>query len=289
MPARIRLLEVPYDSGCRDVRHGAGPPALVAAGAAQRLAHHGAVVDHGRVQLAAGPGPVVEAAAGTEVMRLVAQDVAAHAGHLPVVLAGNCGVTLGVVAGLRALAPERRVAVLWLDAHGDLQTPATSASGFFDGMSLAMTTGRCWQGLAASVPGYAPSPDDRTVLVGGHQLDEAERRLLDGPGPTWLTVADVRAGRAGSVLDGVLAHADAVHVHVDLDVHDTSLPPANSYAAPGGLTPDEVRATVLEAVTRLPLASATVASWDPTHDVDDRMRDAALGLLELLGTLAPAL
>ncbi|MCM0640993.1 arginase family protein [Cellulomonas wangsupingiae] len=55
-------------------------------------------------------------------------------------LAGNCGVTLGVVDGLRALAPERRVAVLWLDAHGDLQTPATSASGFLDGMSLAMTT-----------------------------------------------------------------------------------------------------------------------------------------------------
>lgn len=285
--ARFRLLEVPYDSGHRDARHGAGPAALVAAGAAQRLAADGADVSHGRLDLDDDGGFSIEAATGTEVMRRVAQDVAAHPDRVPVVLAGNCGVTLGVVAGLRTVAPERRVAVLWFDAHGDLQTPATSASGFFDGMGFAMMGGRCWQTLATMVPGHAPLPDERAVLVGGHDLDDPERALIDQGGPAWLSVADIRAGRTGEVLDRVAAHADAVHIHVDLDVHDPSVAPANSYAAPGGLLPQEVRDTVTAAVTRLPLASATVASWDPTCDVGHRMLDTGLALLDLLASLAP--
>ncbi len=285
-PAPFRLLEVPYDSGHRDARHGAGPAALVAAGAAQRLAAHGADIDHARIDLAAANGFTIEAATGTEVMRQVALDVAAHPGHVPVVLAGNCGVTLGVVAGLRAAAPDRRVAVLWFDAHGDLQSPATSASGFFDGMGFAMMGGRCWQALAATVPGHAPLPDERAVLVGGHDLDDAERELIEAGGPTWLSVGDIRGGRTGEVLDRVAAHADAVHIHVDLDVHDPSVAPANSYAAPGGLLPDEVRAVVAAAVDRLPLASATIASWDPTRDVEHRMRDTGLALLELIAEVA---
>lgn len=286
MPTPIRLLEVPYDSGHRDARHGAGPGALVAAGAADRLAAHGAIVHHSRLDLADDGGFSIEAATGTKVMRRVADDVAAHPGHIPVVLAGNCGVTLGVVAGLRVVEPERRVAVLWFDAHGDLQSPATSASGFFDGMGFAMMGGRCWQSLAATVPGFAPLPDERAVLVGGHDLDDAERELLASGGPALLGVDDIRAGRVGEVLDRVAAHADAVHIHVDLDVHDPSVAPANSYAAPGGLQPDEVRDTVRAAVERLPFASATVASWDPACDVDHRMRDTGLALLELLGGLA---
>ncbi len=283
--ARFRLLEVPYDSGHRDARHGAGPAALVDAGAVERLAAGGADVAHGRLALD-DDGFTIEAAIGTEVMRRVAQDVAAHPDRTPVVLAGNCGVTLGVVAGLRAAAPERRVAVLWFDAHGDLQSPATSASGFFDGMGFAMMGGRCWQALATTVPGFAPLPDERAVLVGGHDLDEPERELVENGGPTWLSVDDIRAGRTGEVLDRVAAHADAVHIHVDLDVHDPAVAPANSYAAPGGLLPEEVRATITAAVARLPLASATIASWDPAHDVEDRMRDTGLALLDLLATLA---
>ena len=285
MTPRIRLLEVPYDSGHRALRHGAGPAALVAGGAVERLAAHGADVDHGHLRLP-DDAFTIEAARGAEVMRRVAEDVAEHRDRLPVVVAGNCGVTLGVVAGLRARAPERRVAVLWFDAHGDLQSPTTSSSGFFDGMGFAMMTGRCWQALAATVPGHATLPDERAVLVGGHDLDDAERELLGASALTWLGVADIRAGRTARVLDAVAQHADAVHIHVDLDVHDPSVAPANSYAAPGGLLPEEVRATVEQAVARLPLASATVASWDPTCDVGHRMRDTGLDLLELLGRLA---
>lgn len=284
MPQRIRLIEVPYDSGRRGVRHGAGPGALVAAGAAARLGAH--VADVGHAVVTVPDGLAAEAAHGTAVMGAVAREVAAHPADLPVVLAGSCGVTLGVLAGLRVRDPEQRVGVLWCDAHGDLQLPGTSTSGFFDGMALAMATGRAWQALAASVPGHAPLPDERVLHVGGHDLDDAERDLLATSRIGRLGVPDVRAGRTAAALDALAARSDAVHVHVDLDVHDPSVAPANGYAAPGGLLPEEVRDVIADAAARMPLASATVASWDPACDVGHRMRDTALDLLALLGRLA---
>lgn len=283
MPQPIRLLEVPYDSGRRGVRHGAGPAALVDAGAAGRLRAHDAAVDHG--VLTSPEDPAGEVAHAIGVMRAVALDVAGHPAHAPVVLAGNCGVTLGVLAGLRAREPGRRVGVLWCDAHGDLQLPSTTTSGYVDGMALATTTGRVWQRLAQGVPGHAPVPDERVLLVGGHDLDDGERTLLATSRLGWLDVTDVRSGRGAAAMDAWAAGCDAVHVHVDLDVHDTGIAPANAFAAPGGLTAPEVRGVVAAAAARLPVASATVASWDPACDVDDRMRDTALDLLGLLARL----
>lgn len=286
--ADLQLIQVPYDSGRRGWRHGAGPASLVAAGAVAALGSAGGDVGVTSVECES----VLEAAAGVEAMRGVAAEVAAAAarGRAPVVLAGNCGVTLGVVAGLRAAAPGRRVAVLWLDAHGDLQTPATSTSGFFDGMGFAMLTGRCWQALATSVPGHEPLPDARAVLVGGHDLDEAERELLASGGPRWLSAPEIRSGVDAEqrLLADLAAHADAVHLHVDLDVHDTSEGRANSYAADGGLTAEEVRRVARAAAERLPVVSATVASWDPALDTDHRLRRVGLDLLALLGGLLVA-
>lgn len=60
--------------------------------------------------------------------------------RFPLVLAGNCGAAVGVVAGL----PPQGLGVVWLDSHGDFNTPDTSESGFLDGMGLAILTGQCW-------------------------------------------------------------------------------------------------------------------------------------------------
>ncbi|GEK21054.1 arginase family protein [Cellulomonas xylanilytica] len=277
----LRLITVPYDSGRRGVRHGAGPDALVAGGAVARLARAGRPVD--RREVTCGPLAAGEAAADVEVMRavraLVADAVEDRAA--PVVLAGNCGATLGVVAGL----PAPRVGVLWLDAHGDLNDPRTSASGFVDGMSLSMLTGRSWTGLTQRVPGFAPVADADVLLVGAHELDPAERELLDRSRIGLLTVDALRDDPAAvtravtALVDGV----DAVHVHVDLDVHDLDVGRANSWSAPGGLRPEEVRAVIRAAADRAPVRSATLASWDPALDDDHRMRDVALDLVELLG------
>lgn len=285
MPRDIRLIDVPYDSGHRGVRHGAGPGVLVAAGAAGRLAASGADVSAAPVRLPDGLG--LENGTSVAVMRAVADEVAraVGVGASPVVLAGNCGVTLGVVAGLGA-ASGSRIGVLWCDAHGDLQQPHTTASGFFDGMGLAMLTGRVWQTLAASVPGHTPLPDEAVVLVGGHDLDEAEEELIAGSALTHLPPRAFADGAAVTdVLDRLAAEVDVIHLHVDLDVLDTAIAPANSYAVPGGVQPADLVRLAQEAAARRPLVSLTVASWDPTLDPQHRMRDTALELLETFCSL----
>jgi arginase len=80
--------------------------------------------------------------------------------------------------------------------------------------------------------------------------------------------------------------ADRVHIHIDLDVHDPSIAPANSYAAPDGLLADEVHAVLRRVAGRMPITSATLSAWDPGYDGDGRMREVALDLLHILADLA---
>ena len=282
----VRMLQVPYDSGHRAARMGAGPPHLVAAGAADRLRAAGVTV--GEAVVEPEPGWRSEIATGFELMRRTAEQCrqAVDRGEAPVVLAGNCAITVGVVAGVAA-ASGRRVGVLWLDAHGDFTTPETTGSGFLDGMGLAVLTGRCWRRLAGAVPGHRPVPEGAVVLVGARDFSAGEEAALDRSGVTRVGPAELTAGSAilDEAVDRLAARADTVHLHVDLDVHDPSIAPANGYAAPGGLSAEQVHGVARTVAGRLPLCSATLAAYDPSFDQRDRMRDTALDLLGELGTI----
>jgi arginase len=281
----VRMLQVPYDSGHRAARMGAGPPHLVAAGAADRLRATGATV--GETVVEPEPGWRSEIATGFELMRRTAEHCrrAVDSGEIPVVLAGNCGITVGVVAGVAA-ASGRRVGVVWLDAHADFTTPETTSSGFLDGMGLAVLTGRCWTRLAGAVPGHRPVPEEAVVLVGARDFSAGEEAALDRSGV--IRVRPAELADLDEAVDRLATRADTVHLHVDLDVHDPSIAPANGYAAPGGLTAEQVRGVARTVARRLPLCSATLAAYDPSYDQRDRMRDTALDLLGELGTILPA-
>jgi arginase len=277
----VRLLAAPYDSGHRDVRMGAGPLALLRAGAAERVRAD----DVGVLEPAGGWR--AELATAFELHRLIAAEVAGAvgAGQVPLLLSGNCNGTLGVLAGLSATG--RRVGLLWLDAHGDFNTPEEDDGGFLDGQGLAIAVGRCWRLAAAGIPGFAPLPERDVVLVGARDVSEAQRRVLRRSGLTWLEPARARdPDLLAATLADLAGRVDVVHFHVDLDVHDPSIAPANGYAAAGGLTAGDVRLVLHLAAARLPVVSATLASWDPSFDVGDRMRDTALALLEEIAAVA---
>ena len=276
----VRMVVVPYDSGHRDVRMGAGPLHLARAGAADRLRVGGQQVTEEVVEAAAGWRS--EVATGFELMARTADRCreAVGRGEVPVVLAGNCGITVGVVAGVGA--GGRRVGVLWLDAHGDFTTPDTTTSGFLDGMGLSVLTGRCWRRLAAGVPGHRPVPERAVLLIGARDLSAEEEADLAASAVGRPGMPDMAAA-----VDRLAATVDVVHLHVDLDVHDPSIAPANGYAAPGGLSAADVRQVARTVAGRVPIASVTLAAYDPSHDRDDRMRDTALDLLtDLSGLLA---
>lgn len=287
----VQLLKAPYDSGHREVRMGAGPSALARAGAAERLRAHGHEV-HDQLVESTSPWRAELQTAFELHREIAAAAAAAHrAGRVPLLLSGNCSGTVGMVAALNAVTsdarPRPRVGLVWLDAHGDFNTPDTDPGGFLDGQGLAMTVGRCWQALTATVPGFAPLPERRVLLVGARSLDDAEERALRASQVAWLPPAAARDAEAvHDAVDQLTADTDLVHVHVDLDVHDPSIAPANDYSAPDGLTAQQVQDVIREVASQLPVASASLASYDPAYDPAGRMRDTALDLLALLADLA---
>jgi arginase len=250
-PGPVRLVVVPYDSGQRGVRMGAGPEALAADGAA-RLRESGHAVAE---QVIDPPrGWRAELRTAFELHRGIAQAVAdaRRQGEVPLALSGNCNATLGVLAGLGGT--ERRLGLVWLDAHADFNTPDTDPGGFLDGQGLAMVVGRCWDALVSGVPGFVPVLEHRVLLVGARSLGDAEHRALRQSTIGWVPPARARqAGALAAALGQLARDVDVVHFHLDLDVHDPSVAQANDYAEPAR----EVQGPGASAARRRPAAQRT--------------------------------
>src|SRR3982751_3052221 len=130
---RVHLIVVPFDSGVGGARMGAGPDALLDAGLVEQLATDGCEVTVARL-IPAGAWRA-ELRTAFELHHLIAQEIAATPEDtLPLVLGGNCNVAVGAVAGV---STGREPGLIWMDAHGDLNTPETDESGFLDGQGLA--------------------------------------------------------------------------------------------------------------------------------------------------------
>lgn len=281
----IDLIQVPYDSGHRGVRMGRGPLHFTEHGAADRLRTSGHRVSDSFIDAPASFH--AEVATSFALYRALASGVRAAAtrGAFPLVLSGNCGSALGTVSGLRSATPNDNsaVGVIWLDAHGDFNTPETTASGFLDGMALAALTGRCWQALTASIPGFRPVPDAHVVLVGARDLDAAEERALGASGVMRIGAERVRVDGVASALDEALTalagRVSRVYLHIDLDVHDPAGAQANHFAVPGGLSAAAVRDLVRVVAERFTIAAAALTAYDPACDPDNRMLEVGLQLM----------
>ena len=155
-------------------------------------------------------------------------DDALAAGDVPVLLAAECSVALTTLAAVARHRADARV--LWLDAHGDFNTPETTSSGYLGGMALAGACGRWDAGL-----GEAGVPAERVALAGVRDLESAERKALEDSAVTVIGASPVETLVAvKNALDGA-----PVYVHLDLDVLDPDHFPAQ-FPAPGGLSPDKL-------------------------------------------------
>lgn len=296
----VRLLVVPYDSGLRNARMGAGPERLVQLEWPDRLRRLGHDVDVRTIE--ADAEPPAEIAVAFELAGRVADEVGAarREGRFPVVLSGNCAAAVGVVAGLARPAADtpgearsgvtaepRRVRVLWLDSHADLHTPETTRSGFLDGMTLAVVLGRCWAGMAGGIAGFKPLPDSSITMVGVRDLDPDEQSWLRRSDVALLAPERARAIIPAGALPGDHLAGTTGYVHLDVDVFDPdSVGVANRYAAPEGLSLAEVQAVVRADAARGAPAALTVSAYDPECDEGDAVADAALAVLETVLALA---
>jgi arginase len=278
----VQLLLVPYDSGRRDWRMGAGPERLVA-GLAARLDALGCAVERS-VVVPQSEAPEAEIATAFELMRLLAARVRAarEAGRFPLVLSGNCDTAPGTLAGLTPLSR----AVFWFDAHGDLNTPETTSSGFLDGMALATALGWCWRGMARAVPGFEAVPEAVALLLGARDLDPPEAERQSRSGVRVLPPESLRTTQLDNVLRS-LRPVEAGYVHCDLDVLDPGQGQANPFPVPGGLSVAEVERTVSAIGQAIPVRAAALAAYAPEFDRDGRVAEAAIRIaLAIVATAA---
>ncbi|NTU85774.1 MAG: arginase [Chloroflexales bacterium] len=188
----------------------------------------------------------------------VAEKVATglRSGRAVLVTGGNCSHSVGVLAGIQgARGPMARVGLVWLDAHGDFNTPKTTRSGMLGGMPVAVCAGlgqARWRELAGVL---APLPTDRILLVDARSLDPAEEQLIRA---TDVTIAAVAPGRPGADLGAAVAdlaaRCDLIYLHVDADILDAALTPNQPTRQPGGADLAQA-ATAIETV----LATGKVA------------------------------
>lgn len=270
----VDVVTVPYDSGRRNYRMGAGPQALLRNGLVQALRARDR--DMEVVPVEAGVA-ADELATTADLLSRMARVIRASrsAGRFPLVLTGSCMSTVGALAGVADDCPG----VIWLDAHGDLNTPDTSSSGFLDGMAAAACVGWCHADLTRSIAGFAALEESRLLLVGARDLDPPEAAALDASAITHVPPGDIGGGSATSVLDSFAAPLQAVYLHIDLDVLDPErVGPANVFAAEGGLTVEAVAGFVRAVGARVRICGLTLSAYDPAVDTSGAVRLAAIEL-----------
>ena len=269
-----QIIQIPYDSGHIDVRMGNGPAHLVKHG----LPSPG-VIPPDRVEVEELP---FELGTTFRVLRSLSEKVTAAVlcERFPLVLAGGCVSCVGTLAGVGGGSS----AVVWLDAHGDFNTPETTLSGFLDGMALAMATGRCWQNLTASVPGFRPVCEKDVVLIAARDLDPEERKLLERSEVAWIDTATIRKLGAKDALRPVLENLepDQIYLHIDLDVLDVSEARVNQFSSAGGLTLAELLQVVRVVADARPVTAAAITAYDPSYDTDGKAAEAGTALMQEL-------
>jgi len=243
----IALLGVPMQAGAGRPGCLMGPDALRTAGLAAELAALGhRVRDHGNVapgaavtagHVPAGVRNAAEVAGWTRALAAAARAVAG--GAVPIFMGGDHALSMGTLTGHGAAA-GRRLFVLWLDAHADFNTPATTESGNLHGCPLAYACGMPgFAGLFGGPPETAVDPGDVCIL-GLRSVDGPERAALARAG---VEVHDMRAIDEAGVarclqpfLDRVAAAGGALHVSLDVDFLDPAIAPAVGTTVPGGAT-----------------------------------------------------
>jgi arginase len=187
------------------------------------------------------PGPVWDRVAALQ--ERVAEAVAAAVpGGRPLVLSGDCTTSMGVVAGLQRAGVDP--SVVWFDAHGDLQTPQTSTSGYLGGMPLRQLVG----GADRTVPELLGLRD-----VAGQDVVLVDARDLDPPEAEFLAGSRIRHVPVGEVADAL--PGGPIYLHLDVDVLDPRDVPGLLFPTPGGPSADAVAAGL-----RTVLATGRVAA-----------------------------
>lgn len=261
-PRNVHILGVPLDLGGGRRGVDMGPSAVRIAGLGERLQAMGCkVTDKGDLAVPIAETRVPRDAKKKYIreiarvcLRLHQQVLQSHAdGAFPIVLGGDHSLAAGSVAATADFADSRGqdLGLIWVDAHGDMNTPATTTSGNVHGMPLAALLGPEPAELAAIGQRSPSVRADRTVLIGIRNLDDLEKERIRHSHVHVFTMRDIDQLGIGEVMQRALAIAGAdtagIHLSFDLDACDPSIAPGVGTPVKGGLNYREAH-TLMEMV-----------------------------------------
>ena len=259
---RLHVISVPYRYDEPNEGLGLGPERLLEMGLREAAAsvESACLADDDREddRVAVNIGKL-----GRSTASLVAR--ARSAGEAIFVVAGDDTAAVGVVAGLQqGESAGSALGIIWIDAHGDFNTPDTSYSGILAGMPLAVIAGLAgprWReasGLVASVAG------EQMLLLGTRDLDEAEQQLLTENRVAMLTASELaREEMASDMITRLASRCDLLYVNLDLDVLDPRLVPSSPTPSANGLDLEQLETLLSTVLETEKVAAISVTSLNP--------------------------
>ncbi len=292
--SKIQILGVPLDLGQERRGVDMGPSAVRAAGLNAAIKELGYKVEDGgniHVRIAEEQHFGDKRAKYLREISETSQELAhrvyqtLEAGYFPLVLGGDHTVAIGSQAGVAKFFRDRNQALgcLWIDAHGDMNTPETSPSGNVHGMPFAATLGIGPEPLTR-IFGFAPKLQARSaVLVGARNLDERERGLVKESGIHIFTMRDIDEQGMRAVMEKSLALATdgtaGFVVSLDLDVVDPREAPGVGTPVRGGITFREAHLAMEMIADSQKMVAMEVVEINPIIDIANQTAILAVGLV----------
>jgi arginase len=291
MPQKVRIIGVPMDLGQSRRGVDMGPSALRVAGLQARIKHLGLQVeDIGNVSVKQ-PEEMSYGDKRAKYMTEIAetcQDLAAivekslEEDFLPVVLGGDHSIASGVAAGVADFYRKQRkeIGYIWLDAHGDMNTPESSPSGSVHGMPLAAIMGYGAPELV-ELMGFKPKAEPgNIVIVGARDLDAQERKIVKKSGVHVFTMRDIDERGMREVMSDALKYAmdetAGVAVSLDMDFVDPADAPGVGTPVRGGVTYREAHLAMEMIADSEAMVSMEIVEINPV--IDEHNRTALLGV-----------
>lgn len=274
MKKAIRIIGVPMDLGQAHRGVDLGPGAIRYAGLSARLKSLGYEIhDAGNLEV-----PVRDSLPGgperkfLPSIRRICEETykvgraAVEEGFIPIFLGGDHSIAIGTIGGVTHSEPS---GVIWIDAHGDFNTPESSRSGNIHGMPLATLLGEGFPELVAvGRPGAKVNAED-VVMIGIRDLDSTERERLRESGITVYTMRDIDERGMGTVTREALdklSHRKRIHVSLDVDGLDPHEAPGVGTPSSGGLTYREAQLLMEILADSCKVASADIVEINPILD-----------------------
>jgi arginase len=294
----VEIVGVPMDLGGNRRGVDMGPSAMRYASLAEKITEIGyRVRDRGNIRVkdpdegrathtyenyeGARPRPkahnVEEIMRACEELAAVVADIA-RAGNIPLVLGGDHSIAMGTIAGLDRAG--RRAGVIWVDAHGDSNTPESTPSGNVHGMPFAVALGLAGAPFPSSLRGTTDGANG--VLLAIRDVDAGERDNIKRAGVTALTMADIdRIGMAEAMKKAiaVAGKGGPIHLSLDMDALDPNEAPGVGTPVRGGLTYREAQLAMEMLAASGKLGSLEIAEVNPILDAGNRTASLAVELV----------